>query len=288
MKKFLLSIVLFPVLSIAQNEVELRLVDPNYGAAEYNFGMQMGNISNDWALNAILEQHQVGSYIGKYGILHQPYENSMIQINCACPNGLQAFLDDLTAYSEVVASAEVSQWDHFNNAVVAQINQNTGGLPTYDDGDGDGLPTTDPGLNAILESFNVYYYAPAFPSSGGDLARYHYSMCDCDETALYDALSAYEGIDAVEYMQAAYLLSNPEFSKPKTTVYPNPFSNTFSIETDAEIKSFTLFDNSGRQIVSSESQSKIDAMTSSLSSGFYALRLEFGNGQKQVVKLIKK
>jgi hypothetical protein len=82
-------------------------------------------------------------------------------------------------------------------------------------------------------------------------------------------------------------LSTTYFIKPTTIIYPNPFQNNFTIETEKTITNYSLFDLTGKKIIETFSKNEIDNFSSQLNSGVYFLNLEFENGQKTNHKLIK-
>lgn len=81
------------------------------------------------------------------------------------------------------------------------------------------------------------------------------------------------------------LLNTPEIEIPEVNVYPNPFNNYIKI-TESEFEfDVTLFDVNGKMItINIGEDNLID--TSSLSSGVYILKLDFGDMEKSI-KLIK-
>ena len=84
------------------------------------------------------------------------------------------------------------------------------------------------------------------------------------------------------------LLKNNEFNKFTTKISPNPFSNSYTIQTEEQISNYSLIDISGKQLINTTSKNELDNLSSQLNAGVYFLNLQFENGQKGNYKLIKK
>jgi hypothetical protein len=90
-----------------------------------------------------------------------------------------------------------------------------------------------------------------------------------------------------ELASAYYLLGNESFDANKPSIYPNPFSTSFSIQTKATILHYGVFDVTGKQIINTASKSALDNQVQQLTSGIYVLKLQSENGEIFKQKLIK-
>ncbi|NMR33666.1 T9SS type A sorting domain-containing protein [Chryseobacterium aquaticum] len=80
------------------------------------------------------------------------------------------------------------------------------------------------------------------------------------------------------------VLATDEVSKSKTDIYPNPTKGEINIKTDKKIKSFTVFDLSGKVLLQSSSE-KLNI--SSFAKGTYLVKVEFADGSTKTEKVIK-
>ncbi|MEZ0007525.1 hypothetical protein ABH942_002907 [Flavobacterium sp. 28YEA47A] len=276
MRKIIL-LLLIPIASWAQNTgVEMMLVNQQVGTPLSNWG---ATTSNDQGLNSILQSYPISEYTLKGGNPYSEYEGRIIQIKCVgCNlNGLKA---DLEAYSSVVAKAYPASQTHFINTLSVVLQNAAVGTPT---GTTANIATTnDSGLNQIFQNFNVRSFDPA-----GSPVEYKLS-CDCDNTQLKMALDNYNNVvQSTGYNTAAYLLSNEGFKNINPKIYPNPFNLNFQIETNATISNYSLYDISGKLLISTDSKSRLDNQSGLLSNGAYFLKLTFDNNQNYTQKLIK-
>jgi hypothetical protein len=142
-------------------------------------------------------------------------------------------------------------------------------------------------LNEIFETFNVKKMVQEYPTSVCCLDVYSIHF-DGDIEELKNALDNLDSI--IEYSffkEVMMLLSNKSFEKLDIRIFPNPFQNNFTIETEKTITNYSLFDLTGKKIIETFSKNEIDNFSSQLNSGVYFLNLEFENGQKTNHKLIK-
>lgn len=288
MSKLLLIIVfLFFQIMFSQQVVDVRLVNETIGSVDTNNNVGVTTLSNDNGLNAILQANNVTKYEFKGGHPYIPFTNKMIEITCNCDEN--KLVNDLNFYSTVVDKAVVSNYGVFRDALTLGILNEGIGIPT---GVNNSIITTnDDGLNQIFKDFNVFYYDRWCTSCGSipSLAKAYNIVCDCDNTGLNIALSSYTSvIEISEYATAYYYLGNISFINSIGTIYPNPFSTTFSINTTENISEYSVFDISGKQTIKSYTKSDLDNQTSKLVSGIYFLKLQFENGKNTNYKLIKK
>ncbi len=73
--------------------------------------------------------------------------------------------------------------------------------------------------------------------------------------------------------------------KKSTTIYPNPGSEKIFIESSKKIKSITLFNNQGQQVINTSIINEIDV--SGLSKGMYSVEIEFTSGEKETLNYLK-
>lgn len=91
-------------------------------------------------------------------------------------------------------------------------------------------------------------------------------------------------------------LGNDDFelaTNKSLNVYPNPFSDVFTIEStrSLSVAQITIYDGSGKQVWhqnSNNSDSQIKISPSNLMSGFYFVKVSFENGSSESFKIIKK
>lgn len=283
MKKTLLFL-LFSTMLSAQNYIELRLVSAEVGAGVYD-GMGVPNThSTDIALDAILQNYGTTAYIGKHGHPLASYSGRIMSVYFS--GNTNQFLAELNAYTGVVEHAQTGNFDYFSDALLVQIDDAQVGTPT---GIADNIiETNDEGLNTIFETHHVYFYERAFPGAISEsLQRVYNLACDCDNALLKVALDNYN-ISVSEYVSAEYLLDKKQFNAAQASIYPNPFSDTFQIDTKQNIKRYSMFDLMGKQLISADSKAALDTQTAALSSGIYILELQTENGQNIHQKLIKK
>lgn len=287
MKKLLLLLLISGSL-YSQSNIEIRLVT-YAGSPIYTYagnGYVSTNISDDAGLNAILSAYNVTEYITNDTHPYEPYWSKTKLILGTYP---QQLIDDLMAYSSVVASAKITNGYEYTDAVHLQLGSLSIGTPIGTSGNV--IVTNDAGLNAIFQNFHVFYYVQTYPSSSvNSTLRYYTVVCDCDKNLLNAALLNYTPVvETTEIISGGgQLLSNAQLEKPKAVISPNPFSGNFNIETEQTITNFSITDITGKTIVNTSSKAKLDNQSSQLSAGMYILNLNFDNGQKANYKLIKK
>lgn len=276
MRKIILFL-LVPIASFAQNTgIEMVLVNPQVGTPSSYWG---ANSSNNQGLNSILQSHAVVDYTLKLGNPYSEYDQKTVQIKCAGCN-LNSLKTDLEAYSSVVTKASHASPLYFANTLQVVLQNGTVGIPTGTTANV--VTTNDSGLSQIFQNFNVRSYDLV-----GNQVNYKLS-CDCDNAQLKTALDNYNNVIlTTNYFNAAYLLSNKDFENSNPKIYPNPFSSNFQIETSVAISNYSLYDISGKLLISTNSKSKLDSQSSLLSNGAYFLKLTFDNQEIYTQKLIK-
>ncbi|QBZ99023.1 T9SS type A sorting domain-containing protein [Flavobacterium sangjuense] len=287
MKKLLL-ILFVSNFAFSQPSVEIRLVDYNIGSPIYvwdEFYIHSLNTSNDAGLNAIFTTYGITNYENNEVHPYGPYAGRIKNIR---GNVSQQFIDALTAYSSVIESVHITNGMEFTDALRLQLADLTIGSPVGTSGGV--IVTNDPGLNAIFQTYNVFFYTQSYPSSTvNNILRYYTVVCNCDKNLLNAALSSYSTVvSTTELYNGGVMLSNPQFEKSKAIISPNPFSDIFDIETKQTIINYSITDITGKTIASTSSKSDLDNQSSQLSAGMYILNLSFDNGQTANYKLIKK
>lgn len=80
------------------------------------------------------------------------------------------------------------------------------------------------------------------------------------------------------------MLNNSRFERICISIYPNPFTDIITIQSEDEILMLQMFDALGKRIEITTNSNKIN--TTNLKSGMYFLKVE-GNNSIQIFKLIK-
>ncbi|MEO0038380.1 MAG: hypothetical protein RIQ59_1591 [Bacteroidota bacterium] len=279
--KSLLFILLVSSVCFSQNQVvEIKLVDSSIGGE----GMQSGT-SNDSGLNQIFQNHNVFRYEYRYN--HPLIPAKYYEAECQNCDTNQLYTD-LLNYTSVVEKARITSYGSpFLEVLATQLQSATIGIPA---GTTNGIITTnDAGLNQIFQNFNVNYYALICTScTTAPMIKSYYISCNCDNAALKSALDNYTSvINFSEFIHASYWLGNNQFQKSKPLISPNPFSTNFNIQTEDPISTYTLFDITGKKLITTNLKNELDNLSSQLNSGIYFLNLNFENGQNGNFKLLK-
>ncbi len=281
MKKILLFLFISGLTFAQQQVVEIRLLDYNIGSPQTPVNsIDNTTESNDAVLNSILQSHNVYRYILKLGHPYPNYAMNYIEIDCFNCN-LNQLKNDLLNYSTVVGNSRVTNYGSpFDNTLymVLQPNQSITNSSIIN-----GIVVTnDSILNQIFQIFNVFYILQ-------ESSHFYNILCNCDISQLNIALENYSSfISGTGFVNPVYLLENQNFNFVKTTVFPNPFSENFTIETENKISNYSLYDISGKQITFTNSKQEVYSKSQDLNSGFYILNLSFENGTNSNYKLVKK
>ena len=285
MKKFIF-IILLSNFVIAQPDIEIRLVNANVGYPIIHNQNQLNeySASNDAGINAILNSYGVRSYLLKGGHPYQPFAGRIMSIAGVFP---QQFINDLLAYSSVIESVRVSDLNYFSDALVLRLVDLNIGTPIgYN---GNIVVTNNTALNQIFQNYNVYYFTQMFPVSTWNVnLRVYSAVCNCNVNSLISDLNNLGSVIEITNNVGRIYLSNNQFEKSKTSIYPNPFYNAFNIETEEAISNYIVFDSTGKQIGTTSDKNELDNQVSKLQAGFYILKLNFENGQTSNFKLVKK
>lgn len=144
--------------------------------------------------------------------------------------------------------------------------------------------TTSASLNLIFDTYQVKSMVKMSPNLSIYGIYFNGSI-----NGLLNELNNLKGvIEGAEPIGVPMLLSTQSLDSKDISIYPNPFSSTFSINDTDTISEYSIFDISGKQIIKSFSKSDLDTQTSKLVSGIYLLNLQFENGKNTTYKLVKK
>lgn len=260
--------------------VDIRLVNAQIGRP--NEDVPWGTsptTSNDAGLNAILQANGINRYEPKRGHPYPDYSMRMVEVSAA-PADINQFIATLNQYSTVVEKAVISNPGIFRDAVSTKIITPGIGIPT---GSSNNIITTnDPGLNQIFTNYNVFYYSQIYPNV-------YDVVCNCDNVLLKAALDSYTSVieaGSTHYSYEVYL-NAAEFDKTSFSIYPNPFTTTFTIESQQPIIQYSVFDITGKQLIKTAAKSEFDIQISKLNPGIFLLKLDYENGKSSNLRIIK-
>lgn len=290
MKKTIILFYLF--LSLAQSAFSQNTcfqvkLNPNFYQVVGDGDVYFNEI-NDAGFNQIINNN--GGYIQPIQITFKfsdEYLMSFISVRSipSMASYTTTLYNQLLAYSIVVntISYNTTQSD-FGNSIEGfasdrlKMNLVNSGNGSYLTTDNNIVQTNNSQLNTIFQNFNVDKY------------ENNYIRCNC---IINDLKIALQNIPEVVVntlnvpITGAYL-NNYEFKTNKTSVYPNPFDTSLTIETNKPIINYFIYDSLGNEVVTSSSKNDLDIKLKELSSGFYLLNLLFDNGQSEIKKIIKK
>lgn len=155
------------------------------------------------------------------------------------------------------------------------------------------VQTSNASLNTIFQNFGVDGYCQAYPTSNCCADEYIISCNNCNAINLKNAIINLQNttpIYASNYppsLTGYGTLGIASFETKEATIYPNPFTTTFAIESQNEIKNYSLTDVLGKQLVITETKTDLDKTTSALIKGTYFLIIAFENSKQEIFKLIK-
>ncbi|HCN49905.1 MAG TPA: hypothetical protein DIT10_12580 [Chryseobacterium sp.] len=147
------------------------------------------------------------------------------------------------------------------------------------------------GMDAIQAVQSIAVPADALPGNARMRVKKLYGTVDDDPSLIQPCIGGAFG-QAEDYTVnvIASSMSTSEVAKKNTSfkVYPNPVTNTLSIDSQSKVKSVSIFDGTGRNVLTSEiNQAKFNLDLSKLSSGTYIVTAQTENGP-QSTKVIKK
>jgi hypothetical protein len=288
MKKILL-LILLSNFCFSQTSIEIRLVNANVGGVNTYSNFPSYTQSTDPNMNIILQNNNVYNYEYKEGHPITSLAVRIIQIT-GNPNNYTNLMNDLLAYSTVVESAQyTSTGGGFSDAAFIKLVNLNVGTPTGVNSNNI-ITTNDIGLNQIFINHNVIHYEQLSPnSSNSEILKLYTVACNCNATLLRIDLDTYNTIIYnTEPMPASYLLNSENFNKKNTQIYPNPFQDKITIETDFIIKRYSVYDVMGKKIVETNSNDNLNIQLAELNSGVYLLQLQADDNSIISKKLLKK
>jgi hypothetical protein len=288
MKKTLLLFLLGFNFCFSQDAIEIRLVNSNIGAVDLYSTFPIYSQSTDNNMNTILQNHNVINYEYKNGHPIASFEERIIQIICGTCNYTN-LLNDLLAYNTVVESGQfTNQYGAFSDAAFSKLVDVSIGIPTGINSNNI-ITTNDIGLNQIFINHNVIHYQQVSSNSTNpEVLKIYTIACNCNANLLRNDLDAYSNvINYTEPMPASYLLNSQHFNKKDIKIYPNPFKDAITIETDLTINNYIVFDLIGKKIIETKTAEILNSELKKLNSGTYLLQLQTEDGSLLSKKLIK-
>lgn len=287
MKKSIFLFLLVFNFCFSQTGIEIRLIDASIGSVDYStFPLYIQ--SNDTNLNIILQNHNVNTYEPRGGHPIPSYNERIIRVACGTCN-YSDLLNDLSAYNTVIESAQmISASGEFSDAAYSKLVDISIGIPTGTNSNNI-ITTNDNGLNQIFINHSVIYYQQTYPSSSNLESLKVYSLaCNCNVQLLRNDLDNYNTvIESTEPMMGGLMLSTAKFINTNFKVYPNPFQDAITIETDLTIKNYIVFDLIGKKIIDTASNENLNSELSKLNSGTYLLKLQSEDNIELTKKIIK-
>lgn len=287
MKKsnILLILFLFSFSCFSQNVIQVRLL--NSEVVTQPDGQCLSSLP---ALNAIFSNYSLGCSDGTGGTYifsdEEPY--LIVRLvsfsNPLNQTQIQQIINDLNQIPQVINASVEQLEDQVNfNLEFVLVNDLIGNYVETIDGI---VQTSSPELNAIFQTYNVNKQESTDFSSLNlnDLQRIR---CNCNVSELKNAMLNLPSIIADVYGVGIAYLNNPDFSISKTIIYPNPFSESFTINTNETISNYVLVDLSGKEIIATSSKQKLDNTSEKLNTGIYLLKLIFDDGKIANYKLVK-
>lgn len=258
----------------------IQIENPNIGSPS------TGNSTTDSSINSILISHNVYDCIQDYS----SFTKMIIFFNYSGLN-ISSFVEDLNNNENVFKvglcyESPEYYFPAYADILIINLSSVTNGTPTGINSNGNVL-TNNEQLNEIFEAYNVKQMVQEYPTSFCCLDVYSIYF-DGDIAELKNALDNLDSIIEYSYFkEVMMLLSNESFDKSDIQIYPNPFQNNFTVQTEKTITNYSLFDLSGKKLIETFSKNEIDNLSSQLNSGVYFINFEFEDGQKTNYKLIK-
>ena len=112
-----------------------------------------------------------------------------------------------------------------------------------------------------------------------------FQIADFNGDDLIDIVSASSGDNKIAWYENTGILNVSEHNLAPFFVYPNPVNETLFIESEATIKSMSLFTILGQEVLNTEAASFISMKN--LSKGIYFLKVNFEDGSSISKKIVK-
>lgn len=218
-----------------------------------------------WAKQATYTNHDVygwGTYSNNYAFGGMLYGNTYV--NYGGPSGY--------AINSTISISD-NKWHHY-----AVVYDGTA-LYFYEDG----ILQIFGNLNLSTQGTTLYIGAASNNSGLGANQNNIY----LDDFQVYNQWFTSQGVYGLYLSQNTSTLSSQNFNSNnlKATIYPNPTSDNFTIETENEVKSVEIYSIQGQKVMTTTSK---DINVSSLSKGMYLVRIEDENNALSTQKLIVK
>ena len=277
MRKLLLFAFLLNSIYASAVHIQIRFVE-NFQISIINpqpLSPSQGTGTTDSSINTIFLNHAIAycynSFSDSNPIIFASYTGNN-------PNG---FISDLENNPNV-SSAKIcaSEYTYADSLHIKLINI-TNGNPTGINSNGN-VTTTNTVLNSVFENYQV-------ESMNNLISNFFRISFEGNIVNLVNELNNLDStIELTEYVGVALLLSTNQFNSSQPSIYPNPFADTFIIDTKENIINYDIFDISGKQIIKTNSKTELDNQTQNLESGIYLLKLETQNGKVTNQKIIKR
>ncbi len=133
------------------------------------------------------------------------------------------------------------------------------------------------------ESLAIGYYPL------GDNGNHRYFSGDIDEVYVYNRVLTYNEIhsfctDGIGNIDE----TNFNHTSPQIKIYPNPFADYLVIFTEKKIKSISIFDVSGKNLLNKKINNyKLNLNVEQLTKGVYVAKVQIENGKTVIKKIIK-
>lgn len=241
-----------------------------------------GTATTDSTINSILANynvsHCVNYYSGQYSMLFLDYFGNDI-------NGFRNALQNNSNVSKTrLCYQTANSFSFADRLYINLLNISNGNPISIINGV---LTTNNIALNTIFSTYNVKNTGQSLPNT----TLSYMIFFDGDITNLKNDLDALttvlDPINPTILESVPLLLKNDDFDNLITKIFPNPFSNNFTIQTERQISSYLLIDISGKQLINTLSKNELDDLSSQLNSGIYFLNLLFENGERNSTKLVK-
>ena len=233
---------------------------------------------NDAGLQAIFNTYLITvPEVGYYVCSTQTQNYSAVELYGISSGTIPAFTQDLQNYTQGVVAVDYIQGTP-NQVYYNLINNSVGSFQNITNGI---VTTNDAALNQIFTDFDVFSII--------EFGQQKQVSCNCNGVQLANTLNNLTTIIQTSFTSCgiAYL-NNESFSKSKIVIYPNPFQNTLTIETDDKITSYSISNIVGNKILETTSQGDLNTNLTALNSGVYFLKLTFEDKGSEIKKIIKK
>lgn len=235
-----------------------------------------GAATTDTALNAVFTQYGVQHCYEGYS--WDPYIFAQFT-----GTDLAGFLNDLTTVPNVVGVKVCEAPYTFANLLYVKFAAAQNIAVTGINPNGNIITSYEP-LNVIFDDFEVFEMSQLIPNS-----TYYTIAFKGNIAELKPVLDAFNSaVDNTDLVPVVMLLGTEKFDPATVTVYPNPFSTSFAIDTKEAISSYSIFDVSGKQLLNTKLKSVLENKASVLQSGIYLLKIQTQNGEVLTKKIVKK